>query len=97
MSGHHAILAERCLDRRSGVALVVTVCIIVFSGPIGFVSLSRRRRPKSNYAGVCEGDPVGRPVKYPEQFRRDALKLVASSGRPIAEVARSLGIAEDTL
>ena len=40
---------------------------------------------------------MGRPSKYPEQFRRDALELVKSSGRPIAEVARSLGIAEATL
>ena len=40
---------------------------------------------------------MGRPAKYPEQFRRDALALVESSGRPIAEVARSLGIAEGTL
>ena len=40
---------------------------------------------------------MGRPNKYPEQFRRDALELVKSSGRPIAEVARSLGIAEGTL
>ena len=40
---------------------------------------------------------MGRPNKYPEQFRRDALELVESSGRPIAEVARSLGIAEGTL
>ncbi len=40
---------------------------------------------------------MGRPVKYPEQFRRDALKFVESSGKPIAEVARSLGIAEGTL
>jgi transposase len=40
---------------------------------------------------------MGRPAKYPDQFRRDALALVESSGRPIAEVARSLGIAEGTL
>ena len=40
---------------------------------------------------------MGRPAKYPEQFRKDALALVASSGRPVAEVARSLGIAEGTL
>lgn len=40
---------------------------------------------------------MGRPAKYPAQFRRDALELVRSSGRPIAEVARSLGISEGTL
>ena len=40
---------------------------------------------------------MGRPTKYPEQFRKDALALVESSGRPIAEVARSLGISEGTL
>ncbi len=41
--------------------------------------------------------PGGRPIKCPEQFRKDALALVESSGKPIAEVARSLGIAEGTL
>ncbi len=40
---------------------------------------------------------MGRPIKYPEQFRKDALALVESSSKPIAEVARSLGIAEGTL
>lgn len=40
---------------------------------------------------------MGRPNKYPDQFRKDALELVKSSKRPIAEVARSLGIAEGTL
>ena len=40
---------------------------------------------------------MGRPTKYPDQFRRDALQLVETSGRPIADVARSLGIAEGTL
>ena len=40
---------------------------------------------------------MGRPSKYPDQFRKDALELAKSSGRPLAEVARSLGIAEGTL
>ena len=40
---------------------------------------------------------MGRPAKYPEPFRRDAVELVLSSGRPIADVARSLGINEGTL
>ena len=33
---------------------------------------------------------MGRPTKYPDAFRRDAVELVKSSGRPIAEVALSL-------
>lgn len=40
---------------------------------------------------------MGRPAKYPVEFRREAVELVRSSQRPIAEVARSLGIAEGTL
>lgn len=30
---------------------------------------------------------MGRPNKYPDQFRTDALDLVRTSGRSIAEVA----------
>ena len=40
---------------------------------------------------------MGRPAKYPPEFRREALALVKNSGRPVAEVARSLEIAEATL
>jgi transposase len=40
---------------------------------------------------------VGRPTKYPEEFRREALELVRASGRSIADVARSLGITDSTL
>jgi transposase len=40
---------------------------------------------------------VGRPSKYPEEFRREAVELVRSSGRSMAEVARSLGISDATL
>jgi transposase len=40
---------------------------------------------------------MGRPAKRPAEFRRDAVALVKSSGRPVAEVARSLEIPEGTL
>jgi transposase len=40
---------------------------------------------------------MGRPAKYPPEFRREAIALVKSSGRPVAEVARSLEVAEGTL
>ncbi len=40
---------------------------------------------------------MGRPSKYPEEFRREAVELVRSSGRSRAEVARSLGIHDSTL
>ena len=40
---------------------------------------------------------MGRPGKYPAEFRREAIELVRSSDRPVAEVARSLDIAEGTL
>ena len=40
---------------------------------------------------------MGRPAEYPPEFRREAIALVKSSGRAVAEVARSLEIAEGTL
>lgn len=40
---------------------------------------------------------MGRPAKYPVEFRREAVELARNSQRPVAEVARSLGIAEGTL
>jgi transposase len=40
---------------------------------------------------------VGRPAKYPPQFRREAVELVRSSDRSIVEVAQSLGITDSTL
>lgn len=44
---------------------------------------------------VCP--PLGRPSKYTEELRRDAVELVRSSGRPINEVARELGMSHQTL
>lgn len=41
--------------------------------------------------------PLGRPSKYTEEFQRDAVDLVRSSGRPINQVARELGMSHETL
>jgi transposase len=40
---------------------------------------------------------VGRPSTYPPEFRREAVELVKSSERPRVEIARSLGISDNTL
>lgn len=40
---------------------------------------------------------MGRPSKYPEEFRKAAVELVRTSGRPLADVARELGINDTTL
>ena len=37
------------------------------------------------------------PSKYPEQFRKDAVDLVRSSGRTIRDVGRELGVNHETL
>ncbi|MEV0213837.1 transposase [Micromonospora sp. ALFpr18c] len=38
-----------------------------------------------------------RPSKYPEQFRRDAVDLVRSSGRSLREAGQELGVNHETL
>jgi transposase len=40
---------------------------------------------------------MGRPQKYPEEFRREAVELYRSSDRSRAEVASSLGISDGSL
>jgi transposase len=40
---------------------------------------------------------VPRPSKYPEQFRKDAVDLVRTSGRTIRDVGRELGVNHETL
>jgi transposase len=35
--------------------------------------------------------------QFTEEFKRDAVQLVRTSGRPIAEIARELGIYDSTL
>jgi transposase len=37
---------------------------------------------------------MGRPSKYPEEFRREAVALYRSSDRSRADVAKSLGISD---
>ena len=52
------------------------------------------------------GCPHGRGVQtdvttdrrgFTEEFKRDAVELVRSTGRPIAQIARELGIYDSTL
>ena len=40
---------------------------------------------------------AGRPSLYSEEFRRDAIALVRSSGRAIAQIADELGVNRETL
>jgi len=40
---------------------------------------------------------MGRPSKYPEEFRREAVELYRSSDRPRCEVAESLGVSDGSL
>ena len=40
---------------------------------------------------------MGRPSRYPSEFRAEAVELVRSSGRARAEIARSLGLSDSTL
>jgi len=40
---------------------------------------------------------MGRPSKYPPEFRREAVELARASDRPRAEVARSLGLSDSTV
>jgi len=39
---------------------------------------------------------MGRPRKYSEEFRRDAVRLV-ESGKPVKQIARDLGISAGVL
>lgn len=40
---------------------------------------------------------MGARRRYTAEFKAEAVRLVASSGRPLAQVARELGINEQTL
>ena len=43
------------------------------------------------------GRPPGRRGRYPKEFRRDAAALVLDQRRSVADVARELGVVEQTL
>lgn len=40
---------------------------------------------------------MARPSKYPQEFREAAVEMVRETGKPIAHVARELGMNEGTL
>ena len=40
---------------------------------------------------------MGRQSRFPEEFRREAVRLVLTTGRPVLQVARDLDISEKTL
>lgn len=40
---------------------------------------------------------MGRPSRYPAEFRREAVELLRSSDRPRYRIAESLGISDPTL
>jgi len=44
-----------------------------------------------------DGSPRRRRGRYPKQFRRDAAALVIDQHRSVADVARELGVVEQTL
>lgn len=41
--------------------------------------------------------PVRRRGRYPKEFRRDAAALVIDQKRTVADIARELGVVEQTL
>ena len=48
--------------------------------------------------GLQRWEPtLGHPSKYPDEFKQSAVEMVRESGKPIAEVARSLGVNWGTL
>ena len=41
--------------------------------------------------------PINHQKPYPEEFKREALELLRSSGRPLAQIARELGVTAESL
>jgi len=40
---------------------------------------------------------MGRPSRLPKEFRREAVNLVITTGRPVLQVAKEFGMSEKTL
>ncbi len=44
---------------------------------------------------------MARPIKhqkpYPQEFKREAVELLRTSGRPLAQIARELGVSTESL
>jgi transposase len=43
------------------------------------------------------GRPINPQKPYPEEFKREAVELLRSSGRPLAQIARELGVSTESL
>ncbi|WP_144082761.1 transposase [Micromonospora sp. Rc5] len=64
-------------------------CILAFPLRCGY--------PETGCCFRARVSPLWRPSKYTEEFQRDAVDLVRSSGRSFNQVARELGISHETL
>ncbi len=43
------------------------------------------------------GRPIGPQKPYPEEFKREAVELLRAGGRPLAQIARELGVSTESL
>jgi len=43
------------------------------------------------------GRPINHQKPYPEEFKREAVALLKTSGRPLAQIARELGVSTESL
>lgn len=41
--------------------------------------------------------PINHQKPYPEEFKREAVGLLKTSGRPLAQIARELGVSTESL
>jgi transposase len=53
--------------------------------------------PTLGLTGPARRCPLGRPRKYPREFRESAVEMVRSTGRLVGQVARELGMSDSTL